>query len=177
MKLKKKKQKKIKFSKFLIFFLILFFHIPFNLSSEESFDCKTNKQSGLSNLGGEHKEILDYLGLNNFKIKFSRSREDIFRTESELLSINKYYIPKNSHFIKLLLSKSTGEFEIFECTWLFNIKKSKINEKSFNCLEKKDKGMFSFDSEKNFLYSSKFNKFSKLRGKSKVYHSLFGICR
>ncbi len=174
MKLKKKKQKKIKFS---IFFLTFFLLIPFNLSSKESFDCKTKKQSGLSNLGGEHKEILEYLGLNTFKIKFSRSREDIFRSESELLNINKNYIPKNSHFIELLLSKSTGEFEIFECTWLFNINKSKINEKSFNCLEKDDKAMFSFDSNRDFLYSSRFNKFGRLRSESKVYHSLFGSCR
>ena len=155
----------------------MFFCIPYNLSSKESFNCKTKKQSGLSNLGGEHKEILNYLGLSNFKIKFSRSREEIFRSESEYLKINKHYIPKNSHFIELLLSKSTGEFESFECTWLFNINISKINEKNFNCLEKKNKSMFSFDSDKNFVYSSRFNQFGKLRSKSKVYHSLFGSCR
>ena len=77
----------------------------------------------------------------------------------------------------LLLSKSTGEFESFECTWFFNINKSKLNEKDFNCLEKKNKSMFSFDSERNFIYSSRFNQFGKLRSKSKVYHSLFGSCR
>jgi len=174
MKLKKRKQKKIKFS---IFFLIYFLLLPLNSSSEESFNCNTKKQSGLSNLGGEHKKILSYLGLTDFKIKFSRSREDILRSESEHLKINKNYIPKNSHFIELLLFKSTGEYEIFECTWLFNINKSKINEKSFNCLEKEDKAMFSLDSDKNFVYSSRFNKFGKLRSNSKVYHSLFGICR
>ena len=177
MKLRKKKQKKIKSSSFFIFFLLILFHIPLNLNSEEILDCKTKKQSGLSNLGGEHKEILDYLGLNNFTIKFSRSREDIYKSESELLKIKKNYIPKNSHFIELLLSKSSGEFETFECTWLFNIIENKVNEKSFNCLERENKAMFSFDSKKNFLYSSRFNKFGKLRGNSKVYHSLFGICR
>ena len=41
----------------------------------------------LSNLGGEHKEIEDYLGLADFKIKFSRSREEIFRSESQNLKI------------------------------------------------------------------------------------------
>ena len=151
--------------------------IPYSLFSEETFNCKTKKQSGLSNLGGEHKEILNYLGLSDFNIKFSRSREEIFRSESEYLKINKQYIPKNSHFIELLLSKSTGEFESFECTWLFNINKSKLNEKEFNCLEKKNKSMFSFDSEGNFIYSSRFNEFGKLRSKSKVYHSLFGSCK
>ena len=155
----------------------MFFYASYSLSSEESFNCKTKKQSGLSNLGGEHKEILNYLGLSDFKIKFSRSREEIFRSESEYLKINKQYIPKNSHFIELLLSKSTGEFESFECTWLFNINKSKLNEKEFNCLEKKNKSMFSFDSEGNFIYSSRFNEFGKLRSKSKVYHSLFGSCK
>ena len=176
MKLKMKKQKKIRFSNVFIFFL-MFFYIPWNLFSEENFNCKTKKQSGLSNLGGEHKEILNHLGLTEFKIKFSRGRKDIFRSESEYLKINKYYIPKNSHFIELLLSKSTGEFEIFECTWLFNINKNKINEKNFNCLEKKNKSMFSLDSDKNFVYSSRFNQFGKLRSNSKVYHSLFGSCR
>ena len=176
MRLNKKKQKKIRFSNLFIFFLI-FFSAPYSLSSEESLNCKTKKQSGLSNLGGEHKEILNYLGLSDFKIKFSRSREEIFRSESEYLKINKQYIPKNSHFIELLLSKSTGEFESFECTWLFNINKSKLNEKEFNCLEKKNKSMFSFDSEGNFIYSSRFNEFGKLRSKSKVYHSLFGSCK
>ena len=174
MKLKKRKQKKIKFS---IFFLIFFLLSPLNLSSEESFNCNTKKQSGLSNLGGEHKEILSYLGLTNFKIKFSRSREDILRSESEHLKINKNYIPKNSHFIELLLFKSTGEYERFECTWLFNINKSKINEKSFNCLENEDKAMFSLDSEKNFVYSSGFDKVGQLGGSGKVYHALFGICK
>ena len=153
------------------------FYASCGLSSEESFNCKTKKQSGLSNLGGEHKEILNYLGLADFKLYFSRRREYIFRTESEHLKINKHYIPKNSHFIELLLSKSTGEFESFECTWLFNINISKINEKDFNCLEKKNKSMFSFDSDKNFVYSSRFNQFGKLRSKSKVYHSLFGSCK
>ena len=176
MRLNKKKQKKIRFSNLFIFFLT-FFYIPYSLSSEENFNCKTKNQSGLSNLGGEHKEILNYLGLSNFKIKFSRSREEIFRSESEYLKINKHYITKNSHFIELILSKSTGEFESFECTWLFNINISKINEKNFNCLEKKNKSMFSFDSDKNFVYSSRFNQFGKLRSKSKVYHSLFGSCR
>ncbi len=176
MKLNKKKQKKIRFSN-LLFCLSFFLFIPYNLSSEEGFSCKTKKQSGLSNLGGEHKEILNYLGLTDFEVKFSRSREDIFRSESEQLKINKYYIPKNSHFIELFLSKTTGEIEIFECTWLFNINKSKINEKSFNCLGKKSKSMFSIDIDGNFIYSSRFNKFGKLRSNSKVYHSLFGSCR
>ena len=111
------------------------------------------------------------------KIKFSRSREEIFRSESEHLKVNKNYIPKNSHFIELILSKSTGEFESFECTWLFNINKNRLNEKDFNCLEKKNKSMVSFDSEGNFIYSSRFNKFGELRSKSKVYHSLFGSCK
>ena len=155
----------------------MFFSVPFSLSSEESLNCKTKKQSGLSNLGGEHKEILNYLGLADFKIKFSKSREDIFRSETENLKINKQYIPKNSHFIELLLSKSTGEFESFECTWLFNINKSKINEKDFSCLEKKNRSMFSLDSNRNFIYSSRFNQFGELRRKSKVLHSLFGSCR
>jgi len=176
MRLNKKKQKKIRFNNLFIFFLILFY-IPYSLSSEESFNCKTKKQSGLSNLGGEHKEILNYLGLSDFKIKFSRSRKEIFRSESEYLKTNKQYIPKNSHFIELLLSKSTGEFESFECTWLFNINKSKINEKDFSCLEKKNRSMFSLDSNRNFIYSSRFNQFGELRRKSKVLHSLFGSCR
>ena len=155
----------------------MFVYIPYCLSSEESFNCQTKKQSGLSNLGGEHKEILNYLGLTDFKIKLSRSREDIFRSESEYLKANKNYIPKNSHFIELILSKSTGEFESFECTWLFNINKSKINEKDFSCLEKKNRSMFSLDSNRNFIYSSRFNQFGELRRKSKVLHSLFGSCR
>ena len=176
MRLNKKKQRKIKFSSLIIFFL-KFFYASYSLSSEESFNCKTKKQSGLSNLGGEHKEILNYLGLADFKIKFSRSREEIFRSESEHLKVNKNYIPKNSHFIELILSKSTGEFESFECTWLFNINKNRLNEKDFNCLEKKNKSMVSFDSDKNFIYSSRFNQFGRLRIKSKVYHSLFGSCK
>ena len=104
-------------------------YFPSDLFSEENFFCSTKKQSGLSNLGGEHKEIIKYLGLNTFNIKLSRSRKDIFKSEFKRLSVNKSYIPKNSHFIKLTLSKSNGESEIFTCTWLFNIKKNEINQK------------------------------------------------
>ena len=177
MKLKRKKQKRIKF-KTLTFFLLLFFlYFPSDLFSEENFFCSTKKQSGLSNLGGEHKEIIKYLGLNTFNIKLSRSRKDIFKSEFKRLSVNKSYIPKNSHFIKLTLSKSNGEFEIFTCTWLFNIKKNEINQKSFNCLENENEAIFSFDSKKNFIYSSKFSDYGKLRVKSRVYHSLLGSCK
>ena len=76
----------------------MFFSVPYSLSSEESLNCKTKKQSGLSNLGGEHKEILNYLGLADFKIKFSKSREDILDLRQKNLKINKQYIQKFSFY-------------------------------------------------------------------------------
>ena len=40
---------------------------------------------------------------------------------------------------------------------------------------RKNKSMFSFDSDKNFIYSSRFNQFGKLRSKSKVCHSYLEV--
>ncbi len=150
---------------------------PFILICEEKLICKTNYQSGLNNLGGDHKEILSFLGLNKFNVDLSRTRKSIYKTELENLKKNKNYIPKSSHFIEILITNSKGRIEIFECTWIFNIKINKINEKNFSCLEKKNREtLFSLEANNKFVYSSKFSYFNKLRKNSNVYHSLFGEC-
>lgn len=175
MKSKKKKLKQTKFN-FLCFLLILTI-FPFFINAEKNYICTTKKQSGLSNLGGEHKEILKYLGLEKFQIKFSQSRNEIFENESKLLKLNDLYIPKISHFIELIIIKPLNNLEVLNCTWLHSIKKNKINDNSFNCVESNNETLFSFDSNLNFVYSSRFNNFGELRQNSKVYHSLFGDCK
>ena len=46
--------------------------------------CKTKNQSGLDFIGKDHKEIIKFLGLENFTIKLSRSREEIIKNQITL---------------------------------------------------------------------------------------------
>ena len=159
----------------MFFFLIIIFLVK-TVFSAENFVCITKGHNGLNYLGGEYKEILDYLGLRKFKISISRDRKQIYENERSMLDSNQYYIPKNSHFIELMILKSDGNLYVMNCSWLFNINKDSINDGAFNCLEKSaKKAMFSLDNNLNFIYSSKFLKVDRKKNRN-VYHSLLGSC-
>ena len=56
------------------FALLVFNYLFMNKSYSENLkECKTLKQSGLDFVGKDHQEIIEYLGLKNFKIKISHS--------------------------------------------------------------------------------------------------------
>ncbi len=159
-----------------LFFIILLLlnKIAF---TNDLFFCKTQKHNGLSYLGGEYEEILEYLGLKKFKISISRDRMKIYENEMNMLQTNRPYIAKTSHFIELLILKSDGNFYAMNCSWLFKINESSIKDGVFNCIEKSNKkAIFTLDYNLNFVYSSKFLKI-KGRENTEVYHSLMGKCK
>ena len=159
------------------FFLIILILLNKIALTNDSFFCKTQKHNGLSYLGGEYEEILEYLGLKKFKISISRDRMKIYENEMSMLQTNSSYIAKTSHFIDLLILKSDGNFYAMNCSWLFKINESSIKDGVFNCMEKSDKkAIFTLDYDLNFVYSSKFLKI-KGRENTDIYHSLMGKCK
>ena len=159
-----------------LFFIILLLLNKISFTNDIFF-CKTQKNNGLSYLGGEYEEILEYLVLKKFKISISRDRMKIYENEMNMLQTNRPYIAKTSHFIELLILKSDGNFYAMNCSWLFKINESSIKDGVFNCIEKSNKkAIFTLDYNLNFAYSSKFLKI-KGRENTEVYHSLMGKCK
>ena len=64
---------------FLTFFIYCI--VVHNLFASQLMQCKTEKQSGLNFIGKDHKQILGFLGLDNFSIKLSRTRDKIIQNQ------------------------------------------------------------------------------------------------
>ena len=164
-----------------IFFLFFFFSHP--LFSEDYYHCKTTAHNGLEFLGKDYGEIINYLGLGDFKIKLSRSREDIIREQNEeRKNKKKQFFPKYSHFFELIIIKASGYPDVMHCSWMHDVRFDKKENRNFNCVEEPNKkDVFSLDYAGNFIYSSSFddtemNK-SNQSFERKTLHSLFGKCR
>ena len=158
--------------------IIIFVLSPFFINSEEILECTTKKHIGLNFLGSDYEKILNYLELKSFKIKLSRNREDIRLQEKKKQSENNNYFPKTSHFFEIIVLKSSGYPIPMHCSWVYDIRYNKINEKDFNCVgfPEKDR-VFSLDFNGNFMYSSRFEEFLPDKKKNKTLHSLIGICK
>ena len=104
-----------------IFFLFFFFSHP--LFSEDYYHCKTTAHNGLEFLGKDYGEIINYLGLGDFKIKLSRSREDIIREQNEeRKNKKKQFFPKYSHFFELIIIKASGYPDVMHCSWMYDVR-------------------------------------------------------
>ena len=163
---------------FLTFFIYCI--VVHNLFASQLMQCKTEKQSGLNFIGKDHKQILSFLGLDNFSIKLSRTRDKIIQNQTYLDNLNTSQSKlKNVHFLEILILKSNGYPQVFHCSWRFNLKLNKINENPFECIEQKDKkDLFSLDFFGNFSLSSRFdalNMKEKFK-KNSTLHSIFGKC-
>ena len=141
-------------------------------------ECNTEKHIGLNFLGKDYEKILDYLKLKNFVIKISRNREEIFKQEKLRTNKSKKYFPKTSHFIEIILIKSSGYAIPMHCSWIFDIRIGDIKEKDFNCVgHPNNDRIFSLDYDGNFMYSSKFDEYFKNKKDIKTLHSLIGKCK
>ena len=153
-----------------------------NLFGSQLMQCKTEKQSGLDFIGKDHQQIITFLGLKNFSIKLSRSREEIIKNQISLDKLESSHLKlKNVHFSEIVILKSNGYPLVFHCSWRFNLKLNKINENPFECVEQKSKrDLFSLEYSGNFSLSSSFD-FSNLgkknKKKSDTLHSIFGKCK
>ena len=158
--------------KFLIPF-ILFSSLAF---SKEILDCNTNSHIGLNFLGKDYEKILSYLHLKEFKIRLSRNRSDIILQEKN--NLNKNHSPKTSHFFEIVIIKSSGYPIPMQCSWVYDVRFSNIEDKNFNCisLPENDK-VLSLDYNGNFMYSSKFEEFTRNESNNKTLHSLIGKCK
>ena len=160
---------------FVKFLIPLFFLSPFVLS-EEILNCNTNSNIGLNFLGKDYEKILDYLHLKKFKIKLSRNRSDIILQEKNKLKKN--HSPKTSHFFEIVIIKSSGYPIPMHCSWVYDSRISKIEDNDFNCIGVPDNDkVFSLDFNGNFMYSSKFEEFTKNGRNNKTLHSLIGKCK
>ena len=56
------------------------------------------------------------------------------------------------------------------CSWVYDIRYNKINDKDFNCVgfPEKDR-VFSLDFNGNFMYSSRFDEFLQNKKKIKLF--------
>ncbi len=160
-----------------LFTIFIFF--PFLTFSEDIMQCITKKHIGLNFLGNDSEKILDYLELKNFKIKLSRNRNDIKEQEEKKIEKkNKNNSPKTSHFFEIILIKSSGYPIPLHCSWVYDIRYNKIQEKDFSCIGYPDNDrVFSLDFYGNFMYSSRFDEFFKNKKNNKTLHSLIGICK
>ena len=165
-------------------FLVIVLYQAFasNLFGSQLMQCKTEKQSGLDFVGKDHKQIINYLGLKDFKIKISRSREEIIQNQINLDKLDtKSSQLKNVHFSEILILKSSGYPQVFHCSWRFNLKLNKIDENPYECIEQENKkDLFSLDYFGNFSLSSSFNLFTQGKQNKKqrnTLHSIFGICQ
>tara|TARA_B100000963_G_C22559754_1_gene640770 strand:+ start:524 stop:1012 length:489 start_codon:yes stop_codon:yes gene_type:complete len=158
--------------------IIIFLFLPQFVKSYEILECTTKKHIGLNFLGSDYGEILNHLKLKNFKIKLSRSRKDISLQEKNEQSKNNNYSPKTSHFFEIVIIKSSGYPIPMHCSWVYDVRYNKINEKDFNCMGFPDKDrVFSLDFNGNFMYSSRFDEFLQNKKKNKTLHSLIGVCK
>jgi len=164
-----------------IFLLFFFFCHP--LYSEYFYDCKTTAHNGLEFLGNDYGEIINYLGLSDFKIKLSRSREDIIKEQDEeRKNKKKIFFPKYSHFFELIIIKASGYPDVMHCSWMHDIRFDKKENRKFNCVEEPNKkDVFSLDFSGNFIYSSSFDEIETEEQSQnierKTLHSLFGKCK
>ena len=162
---------------FFFFLFLSFLNIDLANSNEIIFSCQTQKQSGLDFLGKDYDEIVTFLGLKTFKVKFSRSRDDIVRS----LKSNKKLSLKSSHFIDLTIIKSNSEIEGMNCSWRFDIRYDRKEDRLFTCMDRETKTkVFDIDFAGNFVYSSSFPEFYYVDKEKKDFrstlHSLFGKC-
>lgn len=157
-------------------FLIPLFFLSHFVFSEEILKCNTNSNIGLNFLGKDYEKILDYLHLKKFKIKLSRNRSDIILQEKNKLKKN--HSPKTSHFFEIVIIKSSGYPIPMHCSWVHDLRNSKIEDNDFNCIgvPENDK-VLSLDFNGNFMYSSKFEEFAKNGRNNKTLHSLIGKCK
>ena len=123
----------------------------------------------------------------NFKIKLSRSREDIIKDIiAEKKEKDGYYISKSSHFLEMTIMKNVAYrySDIMECSWRFDIRYDRKQERSFTCIDTQKKtDVFNLDYGGNFFYSSDFgeiydgelnkNKFTH----RETLHTLSGLCK
>ena len=157
-------------------FLIPLFFLSHFVFSEEILNCNTNSNIGLNFLGKDYEKILDYLHLKKFKIKLSRNRSDIILQEKNKLKKN--HSPKTSHFFEIVIIKSSGYPIPMHCSWVHDLRNSKIEDNDFNCIGVPDNDkVFSLDFSGNFMYSSKFEEFTKNGRNNKTLHSLIGKCK
>ena len=65
-----------------------------------------------------------------------------------------------------------------QCSWVYDVRFSNIEDKNFNCisLPENDK-VLSLDFNGNFMYSSKFEEFTRNESNNKTLHSLIGKCK
>ena len=156
--------------------LTIFIFFSTLVSSEEILNCKTDSHIGLNFLGKDYDKILDYLHLKKFKIKLSRNRNDIILQEEN--NLKKNHSPKTSHFFEIILIKSSGYPIPLHCSWIYDVKQSKIEDHDFNCIGvPQSNKVFSLDFYGNFMYSSKFEEFTKNKRNNKTLHSLIGTCK
>ena len=157
-------------------FLIPLVFLSTFVFSEEILNCNTNSNIGLNFLGKDYEKILDYLHLKKFKIKLSRNRDDISLEEEKKLKKN--HSPKTSHFFEIVIIKSSGYPIPMHCSWVYDSRTSKIEDNDFNCIGVPDNDkVFSLDFNGNFMYSSKFEEFTKKGRNNKTLHSLIGKCK
>ena len=106
---------------------------------------------------------------------------DIYKNEIKKKDANEAYLPKTSHFIEIVLIKSSGYPIPMHCSWLFDIRYNKKDEKNFNCMGVPENDrVFSLDFNGNFMYSSSFNEFfenNSVNNERKTLHSLIGNCK
>ena len=128
----------------IIFFTVLVYLVLIDpLSGSQIMKCKTKKQSGLDFIGKDHEQIINSLGLKDFSIRLSRTREEIVQYQITLNKLkSKPSKLKNVHFLEIIIMKSNGYPQVFHCSWRFNLKLNKINENSYECIEQKNKKRF-----------------------------------
>ena len=69
----------------IIFFTVLVYLVLIEpLSGSQIMKCKTKKQSGLDFIGKDHEQIINSLGLKDFSIRLSRTREEIVQYQINL---------------------------------------------------------------------------------------------
>ena len=167
----------LKLTTFILILILSSFFFSFTKSSS-LMNCKTLGHSGLDFIGKDYEKILAYYGLDIFSIKISRSRKSIL--ENQMLYRDQKNKPsqlKNVHFSEIVLNKSNNYPIVFHCSWRFNLKKNKITDNPYECIEQKNKkDLFSLDSKGNFSFSSSFNFENSKDVKRQTLHSLFGVC-
>tara|TARA_B100000963_G_C22619365_1_gene669081 strand:+ start:1781 stop:2257 length:477 start_codon:yes stop_codon:yes gene_type:complete len=156
----------------IIYFFILF---PFSISADLILKCKTHQHIGLNFLGKDYDEILNHMKLKEFDIKLSNTRKRIF--EQEKSKFEKKVLPKTSHFLEIVLIKSSGYSIPMHCSWIFDVRNDSIIKGDFSCIgHPKNDRVFSLDHSGNFTYSSNFDEFFPNK-KNKTLHSLIGTCK
>ncbi len=157
-------------------FIIFYFFLPIFVNAEALLECKTEKHVGLNFLGKDYDEILNYIQLKNFNLKLDRTRKHIFEEEKQKLKNN--LALKSSHFIEIILLKSSGYSIPMHCSWIFDIRSHQINQRDFSCIgHPHNDRVFSLDFNGNFMYSSRFEEFFPKKKNNKTLHSLIGVCK